>query len=220
MIAFLMSFSGSELPLGSALDPDELPGPLSQDTHAAVGRQVTLDEINHDEPANLELISDMIALAEAGKVGIVVKGTRNDQPRGYTYMRGGTVQSDRQVEQITLDHLLAFAADGSDLTFTVVPLGTQTRIGIDRDEDGHLDRDELDACSDPADPLRIPANASIQGDFDHNGRADIIDAAWFAECMTGPGRPADDRCRCAFDLRTDAVLDLADFAEWLNRFSE
>jgi hypothetical protein len=30
-------------------------------------------------------------------------------------------------------------------------------MGIDRDEDGYLDRDEIDAGSDPADPLSTPA---------------------------------------------------------------
>jgi hypothetical protein len=45
---------------------------------------------------------------------------------------------------------------GSELTFTVVPAGTETRIGTDRDEDGVLDRDELDACSDPASSASVP----------------------------------------------------------------
>lgn len=37
-----------------------------------------------------------------------------------------------------------------------MPEGSDTRIGIDRDEDGVLDRDELDACSAPADPESLP----------------------------------------------------------------
>jgi hypothetical protein len=38
-----------------------------------------------------------------------------------------------------------------------VPKGTEQRIGVDEDEDGFFDRDELDAGSDPADPISRPA---------------------------------------------------------------
>src|SRR5207249_3815272 len=37
-----------------------------------------------------------------------------------------------------------------------VPPGSGQRVGIDRDEDGFFDRDELDAGSDPADAASIP----------------------------------------------------------------
>jgi hypothetical protein len=37
-----------------------------------------------------------------------------------------------------------------------VPAGTGHRIGIDRDGDGYFDQDELDAGSDPANPLSTP----------------------------------------------------------------
>src|SRR5262249_38036739 len=48
------------------------------------------------------------------------------------------------------------AAAGGEITFTVVPTTTAGRIGIDRDEDGYYDRDELDLGSDPADASSIP----------------------------------------------------------------
>ena len=44
------------------------------------------------------------------------------------------------------------AAPGAELTLTVVPAGTERRMGADRDADGWFDRDELAAGSDPADP--------------------------------------------------------------------
>ena len=37
-----------------------------------------------------------------------------------------------------------------ELTYTCVPFGSGVRMGIDRDEDTYLDRDEIDAGSDPA----------------------------------------------------------------------
>ena len=41
-------------------------------------------------------------------------------------------------------------------TITAVPPGSGQRIGVDRDLDGFLDRDEIDAGSNPADPLSKP----------------------------------------------------------------
>jgi hypothetical protein len=41
----------------------------------------------------------------------------------------------------------------------VVPRGCGRRIGIDRDADGYLDRDEIDFGSDPANPLSPATNS-------------------------------------------------------------
>ena len=51
---------------------------------------------------------------------------------------------------------LLAATPGQALTYTCVPPLSGDRVGIDRDEDGSLDRDELDAGSDPADPGSMP----------------------------------------------------------------
>lgn len=42
------------------------------------------------------------------------------------------------------------------LTYTCAPPSSGNRMGVDRDDDGFFDRDELDAGSDPADPLSVP----------------------------------------------------------------
>jgi hypothetical protein len=44
-----------------------------------------------------------------------------------------------------------------------VPPGSGQRAGIDRDEDGYLDRDEIDADSDPADPASTPVARTLIG---------------------------------------------------------
>jgi hypothetical protein len=44
-----------------------------------------------------------------------------------------------------------------------VPEGSETRLGIDRDEDGVLDHDEVLACSDPADAASVPGDWSDLG---------------------------------------------------------
>src|SRR5262249_50719160 len=77
----------------------------------------------------------------------------------------GVWQSDRAGERATTDELRAAAGAGSEITFTVVPLGSQTRIGIDRDEDGLLDGN--DNC---------PGAANVdQADMDHDGIGDACD---------------------------------------------
>ena len=43
--------------------------------------------------------------------------------------------------------LRTLAGPGSELTWTVVPKGTEWRIGVDQDADNVLDRDERDRNS-------------------------------------------------------------------------
>ena len=145
LVAFLLCFSGSDFGPGSASEP---PGPASKDTHAAVGWQVTL--AGGAAPAR------MLSLADAGRVGLVVKGRSKGLARGWFYVGGGRFQSDRKSESETGPELAALAGVGSELTYTLVPLGTAQRIGVDRDEDGVFDRDELDAGCDPADGANRP----------------------------------------------------------------
>ena len=158
MVAFMMSIAGSELPAGStnALN-QEPPGPASRDTHAAVGRQLTLSAA--PTPAETSLLGSMTALADANKVGLVAKGVRGGLVRGATYLGTGSWQTDRAIETQTTAQLVAGAGVGTEITFTVVPEGSELRIGVDRDLDSWLDRDELDLGSNPADPLDFPGLA-------------------------------------------------------------
>jgi YVTN family beta-propeller protein len=114
---------------------------LSVDTHAAIGLQVTLDGINNSDPEVVSLLDLMAALADEGDVGLVVKGRQGGQTRGYMYIGGGLYQSDRAGQQIGELLLRLSAGVGAELTWTVVPLGSETRIGVDRDLDGVLDGD-------------------------------------------------------------------------------
>jgi hypothetical protein len=90
---------------------------------------------------------------------LVVKGTLAGEARGWRY-RPTThdFDSDRLAEaplggpQLRAAGLVA----GQELTFTCVPPGSGQRIGLDRDDDGFRDRDEIDGGSDPADPLSTP----------------------------------------------------------------
>ncbi|MEO8604463.1 MAG: SMP-30/gluconolactonase/LRE family protein [bacterium] len=99
----------------------------------------------------------------AKQCDVIVKGTVAGQARGYLYdPASGLFHSDRAAEAPLADAVLRnFAGTvGQELTYTCAPFGSGTRMGIDRDLDTYLDRDEVDANSDPADPLSIPAGTS------------------------------------------------------------
>ncbi len=69
---------------------------------------------------------------------------------------GGGLQSDRQNETTSMQALRQSVIAGAEVTFTVVPLGTEVRIGVDRDLDGCFDRDEIDLGFDPEDDTSTP----------------------------------------------------------------
>lgn len=48
------------------------------------------------------------------------------------------------------------ATSGQELTYTCVPPGSGLRIGVERDSDSAFDGDEVDAGTDPANPLFLP----------------------------------------------------------------
>jgi DNA-binding beta-propeller fold protein YncE len=103
----------------------------------------------------------LIQRAEAvpAECDLVVKGTLNGEARGWHYQTGpNTFQSDRVAETDLTDAELrdVSGVSGQALTYTCVPPGSGVRIGVDRDEDGFFDRDEIDDGSDPADPLSTP----------------------------------------------------------------
>jgi hypothetical protein len=118
-----------------------------------VGRQITIND-----PAPVPLISNMIALASSSPatVDLIVKGFENGESRGWFYDRtNGLFQSDRLAEAESPADLLSLAAVGSEQTYTVVPLGSGWRLGIDEDAGGYLDRDALDNGVNPDNPLSL-----------------------------------------------------------------
>ena len=156
VVAFLLSLSGSDLPAAREGDLRHPPGTSSPDAHAAVGRQTTVGGGDDLPPRQYERIATAVARAESGAVGLIVKGLRNGEQRGWVHVGGGRMQSDRTGDAIEWERLLRSARAGERLTWTELPAGTARRAGIDRDRDGTLDRDELDAGGDPADAHSVP----------------------------------------------------------------
>jgi len=148
MIAFLLSFNGSDLSLFGNPNP-------SRDVPAAVGRQITL--IIPETNSLLIAMTNRAHRAPGSRVELVVQGKKNGMPRSWFYDRSRAVfQSDRNGETNSLPELLALAASTNEMTFTMVPLGTGRRMAIDRDEDFHFNRTELDSGTDPSSALSSP----------------------------------------------------------------
>lgn len=132
-----------------------------------VGQQVTVTSANGSAVA--QRLTDMLAAAAANQCDVIVKGLRPSpgnptvfEQRGWVRTAAGTFRSDRKLgpnaEPLINESTLRGQAanSGEERTYMAVPPGSGTRIGVDRDEDGFFDRDELDAGSDPADPLSTP----------------------------------------------------------------
>ena len=146
---------------------------FENDLAPIVGQQVTLGA---SSPAAARTRADLL-LERAGsryasvrmgdsppECDLVAHAVVDGAARGFLYDSAGRVfLPDRATEPpLALDALAQRTlADGGGLTLTCLPPGSGERGGLDRDEDGFYDRDELDAGTDPGDPLSAPGSAAI-----------------------------------------------------------
>ena len=91
--------------------------------------------------------------ASAGDCDLIVKSIdAQGHQRGW-WRAGNSFRSDRAGEpELTLAKLRALASTTAPQTFTCVPPGSGYRMGIDRDEDGIYDFDEILRGTDPSTP--------------------------------------------------------------------
>lgn len=129
-------------------------------THGGVGQQVSIDSNISTDLTRLARLNTFLTVAATGDVDLIVTGRTAEGARGFKWTgsgSGGTYQSDRSGEIWTHGQFIDEAEQGlAFYTFTLVPSGQGTRMGVDRDEDGFYDRTELDAGADPADPSSVP----------------------------------------------------------------
>jgi len=152
-----------QLSTQNQLDLEQFMLAFDSNLFPAVGQQITLTSSNA-AVANPR-IDVLIARTSTSPVqcNLVVKGTIAGEQRG-AWLTGGSFQTDRDVETLSDAALRALASTaGQELTYTCVPPGSGERIGVDRDEDGFFDRDELDAGSDPANPNSVPGGPTATG---------------------------------------------------------
>lgn len=129
---------------------------------ATVGHQITFDGTNGSDPT----FATLLAALNAGKIDLIVKGISGGISRTWrctaVSASQATCQPDRALES-TIDAaaLRNLAGAGSELTFWAVPVGFGQRMGLDRDLDTFFDQDEIDAGSNPADPLSTPSSEPV-----------------------------------------------------------
>ncbi len=165
---------------------------MDSDLKPVVGQQVTLTATN--AAAADPRINLFISEAALGDCDLVVKGRKGGQLRGWVRQLDGTFRSDLASEapvSATNLHNQAGVA-GQELTYSCVPPGSGTRIGIDRDEDGVLDA--TDVCPMKADPG--------QADVDGDGVGDACD-----NCITLANPDQFDGDGDGYGNRCDADLN-------------
>jgi len=127
---------------------------LAMDSEMApvVGQQVTLTSSSgSDVHARIDLLKQRsLVTSPRSECDLIAKGVINNQQRGYLLLADGTFQSDKKSEILSDSQLRALVNSNTQtLTFTCAPAGSGIWMGIDRDEDGNYDRDEIDAGTNP-----------------------------------------------------------------------
>ncbi len=169
----------------------------------AVGAQQTVDGVNKNDAGVIARIGALMTQADLGDIDLVVKGRVGGVARGFVYSGGGQFRSDRSIDGTTSEGALrAGAAAGAELTYTGVPVGSGSRIGVDRDGDTFGDRDEILAGSNPADAGSIPSG--VDGPVPPGGAA-------ASALATAPNPAGASGTEVAFTLAAPADVTLAVF---------
>jgi len=183
---------------------------LDTDTHASIGQQVTFLGANNNDATLTARLTTFIGLANTNTVGLIAHGRVNGRDRGYVYTGSGIMQADRHGELIAADSLRTGASLGNEITFTIVPAGTQVRMGIDRDADGAYDFEEIVGCGDAANPAILPVpKADLNGDTLKNAE----DVPLMAALLVDPSS-ATALQLCAADMNSDGNVDGRDIAQF------
>jgi hypothetical protein len=132
---------------------------LAFDTNLApaVGQQVTLTKANSGAVgARIDLLN---ARATAGECDLVAKAATGWSPDIGHYLTAGKFRPDLSfLPSLTDLSLRALVNAGfyQSVTYTCAPPGSGARVGIDRDNDGYADGDELWSGTNPANPNSHP----------------------------------------------------------------
>jgi hypothetical protein len=130
LMAFMYSFNGSFPYTPAGLNATN----VANDSHAAVGKQVTLSGSITTDP----MLAQLQALAGSQVIDLVASGCISGETRGLVFTSGTSYMADRG-DTFTAAQLEAIAQAGSPITFTAVRHGTGARIGTDANDDGVLD---------------------------------------------------------------------------------
>jgi DNA-binding beta-propeller fold protein YncE len=197
--ASLRSFSGP--PLFDIPDPvdreaiDRFQLSLDSGLRPVVGQQVTVTGSNALDPAVAARWTLLVDQADQGSCDLVAHGVVDGIRRGWLYDGAGRYRGDRATEP-SLDRAMLVeqaVEPGQELTLTCVAPGSGKRISLDRDEDGALDRDELDRGTSPVDagsfPVQILRVSRFQIDDDDTFLVSLRHPRlhFLAKASSGPG---------------------------------
>ena len=200
----------------------ELDGSLggSEGVRDGIGQSVKIVNVTNNDPAAIALFDAMLDVVADNGARLVAKGIQRGLQRGWVHgRRSGLFQSDRLSELLTPTELRLAAALGSEITITVVPRGTAIRIGVDRDLDGFFDRDEIDACSDPADPTSTPKTVDQSGDLNCDCTVNALDIEPFLVALFDPGSYPGQYPECDInlaDINGDGSINAGDIEPFIS----
>ncbi|MEM9255142.1 MAG: thrombospondin type 3 repeat-containing protein [Pseudomonadota bacterium] len=124
---------------------------------------------------------------------LIVKGQVNGKPRGWLLLASGDFLGDNEVliDDFALRNV---SAQHGPVTYTCAPPGSGVRMGIDRDEDGHLDG--VDNCPSIANGDQADADVDGIGDacdtIEDSDRDGVPDATDNCFLIPNPGQEDSD----------------------------
>lgn len=191
---------------------------FDSDLAPIVGQQVTLDESNLaavgsrldllEQRAGTNFVSAVLGGAVT-ECDLLAKGRWGNRLRSALY--------DPATDSYVLDSLLdapVTAAEmramaqlpGQTTTFTCVPPGSGTRLGLDRDGDGRWNHDEALSSTKPDNPGSVTGACNDGIDNDGDGLIDLGDDG----CVVASAHIENPECSDGYDNDGDGAIDTGD----------
>jgi len=174
---------------------------FDSDLAPVVGQQITLTSVS--SAAVGARIGLLITRAQLGECELTVKGLVAGVKKSWL-MTAGSFMPDTTAEATLSDgQLRALASQpNQELTYTCVPVGSGMRVGLDRDQDGLLNRNDF-----------CPAIADSGIDSDGDNRGDACDNCTLVANSDQRDTDGDGYGNiCDADLNQNLQTDLSDFS--------